>query len=108
MSQNPNQPIPTFAPAVSKLRPENAVFSSVTDRDISHWSAHPHELVGKCFTTTEAIMRRTFKVKDYYVKSSGMAQYEVVFEDTGFEVVDLLDDESMLSLVKDTLINLVL
>jgi hypothetical protein len=53
-------------------------------------------------------MRRTFLVQDYYVKSTGKAQYEVVFEDTGFENLSLLDGKSMLSMVRDTKINLVL
>lgn len=81
---------------------------SVTDRDIDRWRANPQELVGKCFTTTENIMRRTFLVQDYYVKCSGQAQYEVVFEDTGFGVLSLLDLKTMLIMVKDANINLVL
>jgi hypothetical protein len=106
--EGPNQPIPTFAPAVCKLRPENAVSLSVTDRDIDHWQLNPRELVGKCFTTTEDIMRQTFLVQDYYVKCTGRALYEVVFEDTGLEVLSVLDCESMLTMVKDAKINLVL
>lgn len=53
-------------------------------------------------------MRRTFLVQDYYVKCSGQAQYEVVFEDTGFGVLSLLDPKTMLIMVKDANINLVL
>ena len=59
LSNHPNQPIPTFVPVVCKLMLANAVSLSVTDKDIAHWRANPGELVGKCFTTTEGIMRRT-------------------------------------------------
>jgi hypothetical protein len=108
LSGGPNEPIPTFAPAVCNFRQDNSVALSVTDRDISRWRANPRELVGKCFTTTENIMRRTFLVQDYYVKSSGQARYEVVFEDTGLGVLSLLDRKTMLTMVKDARINLVL
>ena len=43
----------------------------------------------------------------YYVKSTGQARYEVVFEDTGSEVT-IFDPESVLTIVKDAEINSVL
>jgi len=101
-----HQPIPTSAPPVCRFRPDNATTVSVTDGDIRHWQLHPQELVGKCFTTTENIMRRTFLVQDYYVKCTGQARYEVVFEDTGLGVLNLLDPKSVLTMVGDA--NLVL
>lgn len=97
---NENQLIPTFAPAICKLRPDNAITSPVTTRDIAHWRSNPEELVGKCFTTIENIMRRTFLVKDYYIKRSGPC-YNVVFEDTGPNDLNILDPESVLTMVKD-------
>ena len=105
MSNYPNEPIPTFAPAICKLKPDNAVSLSVTDEDIDRWRANPWELVGKCFTTTKDIMHRTFLVQDYDVKCSGQAQYEVIFEDIGFEVLSTVDHNGMLAMVKDTKIN---
>jgi hypothetical protein len=82
--------------------PENPVLLSVTDKDINRWQANPRELVGKCFTTTEEIMRRTFLVQDYYVKCTGRAQFEVVFEDTGLGDLSILDRNDMFVMVKDT------
>src|ERR1700688_4376897 len=90
---NLNQPIPIFAPAVCKIRPDNPVTRSVTARDVARWQSKPEELIGKSFTTTEEIMRRTFLVQDYYIKRHGGARYDVVFEDTGFEIVSILDPD---------------
>lgn len=45
-------------------------------------------------------MRRTFLIQDYYVKRAG-PRYDVVFEDTGLEVVDVLDTNEVLSMVKE-------
>ena len=53
-------------------------------------------------------MRRTFLVQDYYVKCSGQARYEVVFEDTGLEVVSFLDRKAVLTMVKEAKMNVVL
>ena len=50
-------------------------------------------------------MHWTFLVQDYDVKCSGQAQYEVIFEDTGFEVLSTVDHNGMLAMVKDTKIN---
>lgn len=47
-------------------------------------------------------MRRTFLVQDYYIKCNGRVQYEVIFEDTGLEVLSILDRNDMLAMVKDT------
>ena len=94
------QPIPTKAPAICKFCPDDAPISSVTDADVAYWRSKPEELVGKCFTTTEEIMRRTFLIQDYYVKRAG-PRYDVVFEDTGLEVVDVLDTNEVLSMVKE-------
>ena len=49
-------------------------------------------------------MRRTFLVQDYYVKCTGWAQYEVVYEDTGLDNLIILDRNDMLGMVKDTLL----
>jgi len=100
MSSNPNQPIPMFAPAACKLRPDNFATRSITSSDIARWQSRPEELVGKCFVTTEEIMRRTFLVQDYYVKRAG-PRYDVVFEDTGLgpEDVNTLDTNALLTIV---------
>jgi hypothetical protein len=45
-------------------------------------------------------MRRTFLVEDYYVKRSEPC-YDVVFEDTGPDDLNILDPRSVLSMVKD-------
>ncbi len=95
-----DQPIPTFAPATCKLRPDNPMTSSVTARDIARWRANPEQLVGKCFITTENIMRRTFLIQDYYRKRAG-PRFDVIFEDTGTNVVDILDPEEVLEMVEE-------
>ena len=95
-----NQPIPTKAPAICKFCPDDAPTSSVTAADIAYWRSKPEELVGKCFITTEEIMRRTFLIQDYYVKRVG-PRYDVVFEDTGLELVDVLDIDDVLTMVED-------
>ena len=74
--------------------------SPVTTRDIVHWGLSPRELVGKCFITTEKIMRRIFLVQDYYIKRDG-PRYDVVYEDMGLGVLHILDPKSVLSMVKD-------
>ena len=76
------------------------VTSVVTPEDIAHWQSKPDEIVGKCFVTTEEIMRRTFLIQDYYVKRSG-PRYDVVFEDTGLDVVETWDTETLLTMVED-------
>lgn len=101
-SSKPNQSIPTFAPAASacKLGPDNAVTRSITLKDLARWQSKPEELVGKCFVTTEEIMRRTFLVQDYYVKRAG-PRYDVIFEDTGLgpENVNTFDTNDLLAIV---------
>jgi hypothetical protein len=101
---NTDQPqaIPTFARAVCKLRPDNAAISSVTPNDIAYWRLNPEELVGKCFVTTEEIMRRTYLIQDYYVKHVGGPRYEVVFEDTGLDDVDTLEVDELLDMIEDS------
>ena len=100
--------IPIRAPAICKLVPDNAVPYNVTTRDIDCWRVNPEELVGKCFTTSEEIMRQTFLVKDFYIKRSGEAQFEVLFEDSGLDVLNVIDYNSMMNMVKDAKFNCVL
>lgn len=106
--QSTEIPIPSRAPAICKLVPDNAVPYNVTERDIGRWRVNPRELVGKCFTTSEEIMCQTFLVKDFYVKCSGEAQFEVVFEDSGLDVLNVIDHNSMMNMVKDAQFNSVL
>jgi hypothetical protein len=95
-----NRSIPTFAPAICQLKPRNAATFPVSPEDVARWRLIPEELVGKCFVTTEEIMRRTFLVQDYYVKRNG-PHYEVVFEDTGLDVVQTLHTNTLLAMVMD-------
>ena len=73
---------------------------SVTATDIARWQANPEELVGKCFITTEDIMRRTFLIQDYYLKRAG-PWFDIIFEDTGPNVVNILDPEEVLEMVEE-------
>jgi hypothetical protein len=76
-----------------------------TAKDIAHLRINPKALVGNCFTTTEDFMHRTFLVQDYYVKCNGQALYEVIYEDTGVEVLTTIDRYDMLAMVKGTRVN---
>ena len=99
-NSNPSD-IPTFAPAACKIRPDNPTTLTVTDKDMARWQSKPDELVGKGFITSGNIMRRTFFIQDYYVKLRGGPQYDVVFEDTGLDDLNVLDPETVLTMVKD-------
>ena len=51
-------------------------------------------------------MRRTFSIQDYYIKRTGPC-FDVVFEDTGFDDVQVLEPQSIWTMVKDAeLINM--
>lgn len=103
---NQQNDIPNFAPAICKLKPDNTTTSFVTSRDIARWQSDPNGLVGKVFITNEKIMRRTFSIQDYYIKRTGPC-YDVVFEDTGFDEVQVLEPQSVLTMVKNAkLINM--
>jgi len=100
------QNIPIFAPAICKLKPDNTTTSFVTSEDIARWQSDPDGLVGKVFITNERIMRRTFSIQDYYIKRTGPC-FDVVFEDTGFDDVQVLEPQSVWTMVKDAeLINM--
>jgi len=45
-------------------------------------------------------MRKTFLIKDYYQKRTGH-QYDVVFEDTGPDTLNILEPTTVFALVKD-------
>jgi hypothetical protein len=45
-------------------------------------------------------MRQSFLVQDYYLKRVG-PRYDVVFEDTGFDDVQVIDPPTLLAMVGD-------
>jgi hypothetical protein len=89
--------IPTFAPPIVKLTPQNPIIRPVLPQDIELWTSQPNELVGKGFISTE-MLRRVFVVDDYYVKKTG-PQYDVLYEDTGLDKVLAIDPETLLKMV---------
>jgi hypothetical protein len=45
-------------------------------------------------------MKRTLLVQDYYIKRAG-PRFDVVFEDTGLDAVNILDTDALLTIVEN-------
>ena len=86
--------------AIVKFTPPNLTTRRISDQDIAGWTSSPDQLVGQCFISTEMV-RRIFYVDDYSVKKRKGPQYDVLYEDLGFDQVQTLDPATLLGMLTD-------
>ena len=94
--------------AIVKFTPPNlSTTRRISDQDIAGWFSSPDRLVEKCFISTEMVCR-IFYVDDYSVKKRKGPQYDVLYEDLGFDEVQTLDRGTLLGMLTDELVTKVL
>ena len=90
--------------AIVKFTPPNlSTTRRISDQDIAGWFSSPDRLVEKCFISTEMVCR-IFYVDDYSVKKRKGPQYDVLYEDLGFDEVQTLDRATLLGMLTDELV----
>jgi hypothetical protein len=84
--------------AIVQLTPPSKTTRLVEERDITTWLSCPEKLVGKGFISDDFISR-VFVVMDYAVKHVKGAQYDVVYEDSGMDEVDVIDPDTLMEMI---------